>query len=252
MAKTIFITGASSGIGEHVALEMAQRGYNLALTARRLERLEDLKGRITAAHPNCVVELAQLDVTDTDATVACVNALWERCGGFDIALANAGIGADGPAGTGVLDRQLEMIDTNIRGFVATIDAVTAKMVARGTGGQIVGIASVAAYRGMAGSGVYSGSKAFVVTYMDALRLQLRGAGIDVSILSPGFIDTAINEDLGDKRMFLVDVKTGAKAAADLIERKVKHKTVPVMPWTVMGWLMKRLPDAMMPNPMGDR
>ncbi len=252
MAQTIFITGASSGIGEHVALEMAARGYNLALTARRLDRLEDLKARITASHPDCKVELAQLDVTDTDATVACVNELWDRCGGFDIALANAGIGADGPVGTGVLDRQIEMINTNISGFVATVDAVTANMVARGTGGQIVGIASVAAYRGLPGSGVYSGSKAFVVTYMDALRLQLRGTGIVTTILSPGFIDTAINEDLGDKRMFLVDVTTGAKAAADLIERQVKHKTVPVMPWTIVGWLMKRVPDSLLPNPMGDR
>lgn len=251
MAKTLFITGASSGIGEHVALEMASRGYDLALTARRLERLEDLKGRITAAHPSCKVEVAQLDVTNADAVVSCVNDLWDRCGGFDIALANAGIGEDGPAGTGVLDRQLDMIDTNIKGFVATIDAVTAKMVERGQGGHIVGVASVAAYRGLPGSGVYSGSKAFVITYMDALRLQLRGTGIKTTILSPGFIDTAINERLGDKRMFLVDVKTGAKAFGDLIEKQVKHKTVPVMPWTVMGWLMKRIPDSLVPNPMGD-
>lgn len=247
MAKTVFITGASSGIGEHLALELAGRGYDLALTARRVERLEDLKGRIIAANPTCKVELAQLDVMDAGATVACVNELWERCGGFDIVVANAGIGSDGPIGSGALSRQLEMIDTNIKGFVATVDAAVAKLLERGAGGQVVGIASVAAYRGLPGSAVYSGTKAFVVTYMDGLRLQLRGTGIAATILSPGFIDTAINQDLGDQRPFLVDVTTGAKAAADLIERQVKHKTVPVMPWKLVGWVLRNAPDRLIPG-----
>ncbi len=244
MGKTVLITGASSGIGEHLALEMAGRGYDLALTARRLDRLEDLKARIG---DKVRVEVMQLDVTDTAATIQAVQSLWAKMDGFDIVVANAGCGGDNGVGQGVTDQQINMVNTNVNGLIATIDPAVALMRARGQGGQIVGVASVAGFRGLPGSSVYSGTKSFVITYLQSLRLELKAENIAVTCLSPGFIDTAINQDLGDKRPFLVDVETGAKSAADLIEKRVAHSTVPPWPWTAVGAALKIVPDALMPG-----
>lgn len=244
MGKTILITGASSGIGEHLALEMAERGYDLALTARRLDRLEDLKARIG---DKVRVEVMQLDVTDTVATIAAVEALWAKMGGLDIVVANAGVGGDNGVGKGVTDQQIAMVNTNVSGLIATLDPAVALMRARGEGGQIVGVASVAGFRGLPGTSVYSGTKAFVITYLQSLRAELKKDNIAVTCLSPGFIDTPLNEDLGDKRPFLVDVQTGAKSAADLIEKRVAHSTVPRWPWTAVGVALKIMPAALMPG-----
>lgn len=247
MGKNILITGASSGIGEHLAYEMARRGYNLALTARRLDLLENAKARIAEIAPAAKVEIRAVDVTDYDATIEAVKDIWAAIDGFDIVVANAGRGGDNSVGQGATKTQIDMVNTNVNGLLATLDPAVELMRARGNGGQIVGVASVAGFRGLPGSGVYSGTKSFVITYLQSLRAELKADGITVTTLSPGFIDTAINQDLGDKRPFLVDVETGARAAADLIEKKVKHSTVPKWPWTAVGWVLKALPDALMPG-----
>ncbi len=107
--------------------------------------------------------------------------------------------------------------------------------------RVVGITSVAGFRGLPGSSAYSASKAGFSTYLEAVRAEVRDLGIDVVDIAPGFIDTPINRDL-PSRPFVIDADDGARRIADLIERGVWSSTVPVWPWTAIGWLMRRIPD----------
>jgi NADP-dependent 3-hydroxy acid dehydrogenase YdfG len=146
MAKAIFITGASSGIGKALALELAGRGYDLFLTARRHEELERLRTEIGRAHPDRRVEVRRLDVTDDADVPRAVEEAAGSLGRLDIVLANAGLGASGPVGSGHFDRDRQIIETNVVGAMATIDAAVALFRRQGGPGQVVGISSVARAR----------------------------------------------------------------------------------------------------------
>jgi NAD(P)-dependent dehydrogenase (short-subunit alcohol dehydrogenase family) len=239
VAKTVFITGASSGIGRALALELASRGYDLFLTARRLELLEEVRGEIAARAPAQTVEVRQLDVTD-DADVA--SAIAEAADGFgrcDIVIANAGLGNSGRIGDGNVERARSIVETNLIGAIATIDAAVALFRRQG-GGQVVGVTSVSGVRGMPGSGSYGASKAGLTVYLEAARAETYNEPITVTTISPGYIDTPINQDM-KSRPFLIDVATGAKLTADLIERGVSYATVPRLPWTVLAPLLRVIP-----------
>src|SRR5437588_4847570 len=156
---SVFITGASSGIGRTLALELAGRGYDLFLTARRLDALEKLRSEIASADPARRVEVRQLDVTnDTDVANAITEAA-ERLGRCDIVVANAGVGNSPRVGDRKFERNRLIIETNLIGAMATIDAAVALFRSQGGTGQSVGISSVAGVRGLAGSASYSASQA---------------------------------------------------------------------------------------------
>ena len=145
MAKTVFITGASSGIGRALALELARRGYDLFLTARRLDVLEQVRADIATVDPTRIVEIRQLDVTDDRDVATAIAEAAEKLGRCDIVVANAGLGNSGLVGEGSIERARAIVETNLIGAIATIDAAVALFRRQG-GGQIVGMSSVAGHR----------------------------------------------------------------------------------------------------------
>ena len=242
MTKTILITGASAGIGQHLAFAFARRGYNLALAARRLESLEALKAQIAQAHPAIRVEIAALDVNALDSIAPCLAELASRFGGLDILVANAGIGdGGGLIGTGGFARDAAVIQTNVLGAMATIDAAVA-IFRKQKRGQVVAVASVAAARGVPGAAAYCTSKAAIAMYADTARAELHNTPIKVTTLFPGYIDTEMNNKM-KSRPFLVTVQDGAERIAKLIERGAQEAAVPGWPWGFVMWLLRRLPTS---------
>ncbi|MFZ5569491.1 MAG: SDR family oxidoreductase [Thermodesulfobacteriota bacterium] len=242
MPRTILITGATSGIGKALAVEMAGRGYALGLAARRREVLEQVREDIRKRHPKLTVVIQPVDVTDCDAVPGAIRAIDENLGGVDIVFVNAGVGLGEKVGNGQFEKSKTTLLTNLLGAAATIDAAAALFIKRGSG-HIVGVSSVAAFRGMPRSAAYSASKAGLAVYLEALRAELYGKNIDITVLYPGYIDTPLNNML-PSRPFLISVEKGASIIADLIEKKVKRSTVPVFPWNFIGVLLKLLPTGL--------
>ncbi len=235
--KTAVITGGSSGIGRSLALELARRGYALGLTARRLEVLEELRDELTGAGA-ARVEIARLDVTDTDAVHATLAEVFDALGSVDLVVANAGVGPNHRAGTPGFERSEGAVRTNLIGAMATVDAAVARF-RQGAGGHIVAVSSIAAFRGMPGLAAYSASKAGLAIYMEGVRAECAAEPITVTTLSPGYIDTPLNEDV-PSRPFLVSAEEGAKQIADLIESRVENAAVPRWPWGIVGFAMRHL------------
>ncbi|HEX3737355.1 MAG TPA: SDR family oxidoreductase [Solirubrobacterales bacterium] len=241
MDRTTLITGASSGIGRALAGEMAQRGHDLGLGARRIEALEEVRREILRENPERRVEIRELDVTDYDEVPAFVREMATAFGGLDVVVANAGVGGNGLVGHGHARTDRAVIETNVLGAMATIDAAVELFLRQGRG-QVVAISSVAAFRGLPGSGSYSASKAAIATYADAVRAEVHGKPIKVTTLYPGYIDTAINQEVRS-RPFLIDLDKGARLIADKIERGAGSSTVPVFPWKIVSRILRVLPTA---------
>ncbi|MBS3756982.1 MAG: SDR family oxidoreductase [Desulfobacterales bacterium] len=239
MPETIFITGASSGIGRAVALEMAGRGYGLALAARRVDALEELQEEIRTRDIAVPVATRALDVTAYDRVFEVFGELADESGGIDIAFANAGIALGERVGRGEFARARQSVAVNLLGAMATIDAAAAYFLDKG-GGHVVGVSSVAALRGMPKSSSYCASKAGIAVYLEALRAEALRKNIHVTVLYPGYIDTPLNNMLPN-RPFLISVEKGSQIIADLIEKKAKSAFVPCWPWALMGRLLKILP-----------
>ncbi len=208
-----------------------------------MEALESLAAQIQAKHPAIKVECRALNVNETSHVRAIIRSLNEALDGLNIVIANAGIAANGRIGTGKLASDLAIIQTNVMGAMATIDAAV-EIFKEQESGHVVGISSVAGFRGLPGSGAYSASKAAIATYLDALSTELHNSTIKVTTLFPGFIDTPLNNMISN-RLFLIDVERGAKIMADLIEKQVESSTVPVYPWNLVGKLLKNLPRALL-------
>ncbi len=240
MSKAAIITGASSGIGRALAFELARRGYALGLCARRGDVLATLRGEIEAETSGARVETAVLDVNDSAAVHEAIPELAARFGKVDLLIANAGIGGEHFAGRDGFEIDAGIVRTNLIGAMATVDAAVKLFRASG-GGQIVGVSSVAAYRGLPGHAAYSASKAGLNAYLEGVRAEVENAGIVVTTLAPGYIDTPLNRHM-KSRPFLITAEDGAKRAVDLIERGVRVSAVPVFPWNAIGFVMRNLPD----------
>ncbi|HVN42496.1 MAG TPA: SDR family NAD(P)-dependent oxidoreductase [Steroidobacteraceae bacterium] len=240
MSATIFITGASAGIGEALALEFARRGYSIAVAARRLEKLTALGERLQAAGAAAVLPL-ELDVAELPAVPVALAAARERFGRLDVVVANAGVGLYTPVGRGKLEEVRQTFATNVLGAIATIEAALPILRAQ-SGGQVVGISSIAAWRGMSGLGAYCASKAALHRYLQAVRAEVHGEGIAVTELAPGYIDTEMNRGTGT-RPFVIPVERGAAIMARLIERRVGYRMVPALPWTLFAPLLALAPTA---------
>jgi short-subunit dehydrogenase len=241
MTPTVLITGASSGIGRGLAFEMASRGHDLGLTARRLDVLEQLRQEIHQRHPDRRIELRRLDVTHYDEVPDAIDELAGALDGLDVVVANAGIAGSGPIGHGHAQTDRAIIETNLLGTMATMDAAVALFQRGQERGHIVAISSVAAFRGLPGSAAYSASKAGVAVYADALRTELHGTSIKVTTLSPGYIDTPLNQGLAS-RPFLISLEKGAALIADKIERSVSA-TIPSYPWKILSRILPILPTS---------
>ena len=241
--KTVVITGASSGIGRALALELAGRGYALGLTARRLPMLEALREEIHATcNDTARVELAMLDVCRTEIVAPVLDELFTRLGGADCVVANAGVNDITDIGTRDLGKELDLIQTNLAGAIATVHAASAHFLVRGKG-HVVGISSLAALQPFARQAAYSASKAGFSMYLRAARIELRAAGITVTDILPGYIATDIVDglDIG-KLPFAVPAARAAREIARLIEKRAERGVVPAFPWKFIRPLIGHLPE----------
>ena len=218
---------------------MARRGYSLGLTARRLGVLETVCAEIVQLYPAVSVQVRELDVTEYHTVGTTLRDLAGALGGLDIVFANAGIGLGESIGKGQFDNSRRNIEVNLIGAMATVDAAVEYFLERGSG-HLVGNCSVAAFRGMARNGSYGASKAGFANYLEALRVEMHGKDIAVTVLYPGFIDTSLSDSL-DTHPFVISPQKAAALIAGKIERKVKSSTVPVLPWAIIGRLLRILP-----------
>jgi short-subunit dehydrogenase len=237
----IFITGASSGIGEALAREFAARGATLGLVARRQEVLDALIEQLPGQHYSYPV-----DVTDRDALIAAGRAFDKAVGGADIVIANAGISVGVKTEHYADLAEMERVfRTNVFAMASTFHAFITPMKSRGRG-TLVGIGSVAGIRGLPGSEAYCASKSAVITYCESLRVEMKKAGVQVLTVNPGFIRTPLTAKNPYKMPFLMDAPDFARAAADAI---LAGKSYVVIPWQ-MGWVAKLL--RLLPNALFDK
>jgi short-subunit dehydrogenase len=236
----VFITGASSGIGQALAARFARAGYRLALVARRTADMQawaDAQGFDAA---RCRVYGA--DVADIDSIVAAGQACLAAQGVPDVVIANAGIsiGMD-TAERADLDVMARLFATNNTGLAATFHPFITGMIERGSG-ALVGIGSVAAIRGLPGHGAYCASKAAVVAYCESLRGELRGSGVAVVTLLPGYVDTPLTQQNRYSMPFLLSAEAFADRAFNAIEARTSYR---VIPWQmgVVAKLLRALPNA---------
>jgi short-subunit dehydrogenase len=240
---TVVITGASSGIGRALAMEMARRGYALGLTARRMPLLEQLRDELHGTHGKQLrVELATLDVCQSATVSPTLHELFGRLDGIDTIVVNAGANDITHIGGGDLDKEINLIQTNVVGAIATINAATEHFVKRGKG-HIVGISSLASLQPIATQAAYCASKAGLSMYLDSARIELRRKGITITDILPGYIKTDIVQgvDIG-KMPFAIPVEQAAREITRLIERRVKRGVVPAFPWTLVRPFLGHLPE----------
>jgi short-subunit dehydrogenase len=222
--RTAFLTGASSGIGAVLAKRLAADGVEVAIAARRTEQLESLADEIRAAGGRAHVH--PLDVSDAEATVATLRRADDEMDGIDLVIANAGVGHEKWAGKVSWEDCGPILDVNVRGAVATLVALAPRMAERRRG-HLVGISSLAGYRGLPRNGLYSASKAFLTTYLEGLRVDLRSVNVAVTDVQPGFVRTPMTAKNKFPMPFLVE----ADEAADAILRGIRRRdAVVAFPW----------------------
>ncbi|QRF57675.1 SDR family oxidoreductase [Variovorax sp. UC122_21] len=238
----VFITGASSGIGQALAARFYDAGYRLALVARRTGEIEAWATARGLDRGRYLIYSA--DVARTDSIVAAGAACIERQGVPDVVIANAGIsvGID-TAEREDLDVLTQTFATNNVGLAATFHPFVRAMTQRGSG-RLVGIASVAAIRGLPGHGAYCASKAGVVAYCESLRGELHDSGVKVVTLLPGYIDTPLTQGNRYGMPFLMKPEAFADRALGAIESGASYR---VIPWQmgVVAKIMRMLPNALL-------
>lgn len=236
---TILITGASSGLGEEMARQFAALGYDLALCARRTERLENLRSEIIARHPDRRVALRALDVTDDDAVFRVFHEVADELGRIDRVIVNAGLGKGAALGTGRWDANRETAMTNFVGALAQAEAALELFRKQGRG-HLVMISSMSALRGMRRAmTTYAATKAGVAAIAEGIRSE-QIKGVDVTVVYPGYIRSEMNERVKNAP-FMVGTEEGVRAMVAAIESGKAHAHVPAWPWVPLGFAMKVLP-----------
>ena len=236
MPPKIFITGASSGIGAALARHYAAQGATLGLVARRAAQLQTLADSFSTR-----VQVYALDVSDSNALAAAAQDFIARHGVPDIVIANAGISvgtrAELAADLGVLAR---IMQTNVLGLAATLQPFIAPMRQRGQG-VLVGIASVAGFRGLPGAGAYCASKSAAITWLESLRTELYGSGVAVLTICPGFVATPLTAVNRKPMPFLLEAPEAARRIARAITAK---KRLAIIPWQMrlVFLVLRRMPN----------
>jgi len=239
-APLAFITGASSGIGQALADAYARQGWRLALVARREGEMQAWARARGLGPDRCALYPA--DVADIDAITAAGRACIAGQGLPDVVIANAGISAGvDSAFREDLDVIARLYAINNVGMAATFQPFIAPMRARGSG-RLVGIASVAGIRGLPGHGGYCASKAAVISYCESLRGELRGTGVRVVTLAPGYVDTPLTRENRYAMPFLLSPPEFARRALPVIAAGASYR---VIPWQMglVAKLLRLLPDA---------
>ena len=242
----VIITGASSGIGRTLALELARRGARVGLIARRSEVLAEVIDEIEQSGSKALAVAA--DVKDVQGIKAAAQLVTESLGPIDVLIANAGIATTTHATKLQPEEVAAVMQTNVVGAANSVAAVLPTMLER-RNGQLVAIASLSAYRGLPMSAAYCASKAALSSFFESLRIDLIGSGVAVTIVYPGFIRTPLTA--GRKRMpYLMDVEYAAGKIIYAIEKRKKSYAFPwqlaavvraglVMPASMYDWIAAR-------------
>ena len=230
------ITGASSGIGKGLAHELAARGAKLGLLARRENLLDEIVNAVRLRGGKAFAVAA--DVRDADALKAAVDRVRAELGPIDILIANAGIGTSSHVSQLDPIHVANVISINVLGAANSVAAVVPQMIERGKG-QLVAISSLAAYRGLAKSAAYCSSKAAMSAYFESVRIDLRGTGVGVTIIHPGFIKTPLTAGREAHMPYLMELDDAVKKIVSAIEKGKKSVAFPWQLATVVraGMLM---------------
>jgi short-subunit dehydrogenase len=245
--QVALVTGASSGIGWELAKQLAEKGLKVGLVARREAPLRELEALVASKGGQAVIALA--DVGQREQVEAAFRTIRERLGPIDLVVANSGVGKPTLLSPVNIADVEDMIRINVMGVVYTLSAALPEMLERKTG-RLVAISSLAGYRSLPGESAYCASKAAVNAYLDGLRMHLRGTGVQVTTVCPGFVKTPMTA----MNTFHMPGLLEADAAARKIIRAAEGgKKVYNFPWRVhlMVKLSRWLPDRMMNWVMGD-
>jgi short-subunit dehydrogenase len=235
--QVVFITGASSGIGWALAREFARQGAKVGILARREERLRELCESIRAEGGTC--EFAVADASDRLAVHAAFQSLKERLGPCTIAVANAGIGGGNSATNLNIPDAEKTIQTNLLGPMYAFEAVLPDMLSRGSG-HLVGVSSVAAFKGLPTAAAYCASKAGLVAYLESIRISLRPKNIAVTTICPGFVRTEMTAK-NKKMIWVLEPEAAAKRMVRAIGGRKKVCSFPRRMRTLIG-LLRWVPD----------
>lgn len=249
MKPLVFITGASSGIGQALAWQFYQSGYRLGLVARRVQEVKSWAGDMNISADS--YEIYSADVSNTDSIVAAGQACIARQGLPDVVIANAGISIGMDSAMRIdLDVMARTFATNNIGVAATFHPFITAMTQRGSG-ALVGIGSVAGIRGLPGHGAYCASKAAVIAYCESLRGELKAYGVKVVTICPGYIDTPLTQKNSYAMPFLMQPEAFASQAFAAIQSGTSYR---VIPWQmgVVAKLLRLLPNALFDKALAGR
>ncbi len=236
--QVALVTGASTGIGRAVALELARRGCAVGLMARREELLRELADEIASFSGRACVAVA--DVRDPTQVEQGVRKVEDELGPIDLLFANAGVGDPISADRFDPERVRKLYEVNVLGAVYAIAAVLPGMLERGRG-HLVGVSSLAGYRGFPGASTYCATKAALRIQLEGLRVELRPRGIHVTCICPGFIRTPMTAKNKFYMPFLMDPEPAARKIVDAIVRRRRVYNFP-WPMAALVWVLAHLPN----------
>lgn len=225
MSLTAIITGASTGIGRSLALLMASHGYDLGLMARRQNLLEELKTEIQKKYPERKIFIYSADVADTKKIRSSIFDLSKQLGHLDIFIANAGIGYPIPAWKNNWQDVHNILLTNVMGTIDSLEAAKEVMLNQKKG-HLVGISSVAGFKGLPTSSAYCASKAALTTYLEGIRLDLKKYHITVTSIHPGYVATPMTAH----RKYMPFLLSPEKASLKIYRAIQKKKSRFIFPW----------------------
>lgn len=239
--QKILITGASSGLGAGMARAFAAKGRDLALCARRTDRLDELKAELSQQYPAIAVAVAALDVNDHEQVPKVFAELSDQLGGIDRIVVNAGIGKGARLGSGKLWANKATIQTNLVAALVQIETAL-EMFTNAGSGHLVLISSVLSARGVPGvKAAYAASKAGLSSLGESLRAEYGKGPIKISVMEPGYIESEMTAK-AQSTMLMVDTDSGVKALVAAIEREPGRAAVPWWPWAPVVQLMRMLPQ----------
>ncbi|MDP7725339.1 SDR family oxidoreductase [Mycobacterium sp. TY814] len=238
--QKILITGASSGLGAGMARAFAAKGRDLALCARRTDRLDELKDELSQQYPSIKIAVAQLDVNDHEQVPKVFAELSDELGGIDRIIVNAGIGKGARLGSGKLWANKATLETNLIAALVQIETALEMFNKRGSG-HLVLISSVLGNKGVPGvKAAYAASKAGLSSLGESLRAEYAKGPIKVSVMEPGYIESEMTAKSGTT-MLMVDNETGVRKLVAAIESEPGRAAVPWWPWAPLVQLMRVLP-----------
>lgn len=238
--ENILITGASSGLGQGMAIEFAKMGRNLALCARRFDRLQRLQQQLLTLNPKIKVIIKPLDVNEHKQVFTTFHQCKQALGSIDRVIVNAGIGAGASVGSGYFHANKQTALTNFVAALAQCEAAV-EIFQQQNKGHLVTISSISAIRGFRRAmTVYAASKAALSSLSEGIRIDLLNTPIKVSTIHPGFIRSEINAKV-KKVPFIVDTETGCKAMVKAIEKERANSFLPFWPWAWLHYLLRVAP-----------